>query len=67
MITLDQARLIAQAYVDALRTDDPTDRLVLLDSETIEKVWGWVFFYQSSRWLVVQPGYMGDTRVRAHG
>jgi Immunity protein 35 len=30
--------------------DDPTD-LVIIDDSTIEKEWGWVFFYTSERYL----------------
>lgn len=30
---------------------DPEDSLVLLHDETIEKSWGWVFFYQSKRYV----------------
>ncbi len=35
----------------------PGDRLVIVDDETIEKPYGWVFFYQSGRFLETgEPG-----------
>jgi immunity protein 35 of polymorphic toxin system len=35
----------------------PGDRLVVVDDETIEKPYGWVFFYQSGRFL--ETGELG--------
>ena len=41
--------------------DDPTD-LVIIDESTIEKDWGWVFFYTSERYLKTR-----DTRYALAG
>ncbi|THB79904.1 MAG: hypothetical protein D3926_09820 [Desulfobacteraceae bacterium] len=35
--------------VDAIERDD--DELIIIESETIEKEWGWVFFYSSKKWV----------------
>ncbi len=45
----DAARLV----LDSLNAsyDDPSDSLVLLDEATIEKQYGWVFFYQSRNYI----------------
>jgi hypothetical protein len=52
MFTKDQARAAVLAHLRAATTDLPAeDELVVLDAETIEKSWGWVFFYSSKRWL----------------
>jgi Immunity protein 35 len=51
MITKEQARdLVAKeicGHPDWLPEDD---ELVILEESTIEKPWGWVFFYTSRKW-----------------
>ncbi len=38
---------------------DPHDAFVILEEETIEKPWGWVFLYQSRRFLETRdPSHM---------
>jgi hypothetical protein len=48
MIDRVRARAIAQEYVDSMRT---AEELVILDDETMEEDFGWVFFYQSAAWV----------------
>lgn len=52
----DEARQIASSYAKGIERDDC--ELVLLDSSTIERSFGWVFFYQSKRYL--ETGEMSD-------
>ena len=44
MLTLMQARAVAEAELGS-------PEVVLLDDATIERGWGWVFFYQSRRYV----------------
>ena len=47
-------RTAARALVDAFITNDDLpegDVAIVLDDETIEKPWGWVFFYNSRRFV----------------
>ena len=44
-----QAKTIAQTYVDQQNIVD--DRAIILEEVTIHKHYGWVFFYQSERFL----------------
>jgi hypothetical protein len=52
MITKEQAKSLVEREINA---PDPTDtkkiKLVILDNETIEKKWGWVFFYNTEDYL----------------
>lgn len=48
MITFEEAKAKVEGLINKPAphlTDQP--RLVVLDNQTIEKEWGWVFFYQS--------------------
>jgi len=51
MLTRDQARelVVGMACVRP-QWLHPEDDLVVLDEVTIEKPWGWVFFYGSRKW-----------------
>lgn len=52
MLTCATARAKAVEYVQALGLDlEEGDALVVLDASTIERSWGWVFFYTSKLWL----------------
>lgn len=52
MTTKEQAREIALAHARAAAIDLPDgDELVIADESTIERSWGWVFFYSSKLWL----------------
>lgn len=63
MKTMDQAREIALAHARASAGDFPDgDELVIADDSTIEKHWGWVFFYSSR--LRLQTG---ETRFALAG
>jgi hypothetical protein len=51
MITKEQARDLVAAEV-CVRPDwlPDYDEMIILDAQTIEKPWGWVFFYTSRKW-----------------
>ena len=53
MITFEEARLLVMEMlgVGSESADGAVSDLVLLEKETIEKSYGWVFFYQSSKYL----------------
>lgn len=52
MLDLDKARELVAKQV-CVRPDwlPSEDEIVILDSETIERPWGWVFFYTSKLWF----------------
>jgi len=50
MISKSDARTIAETEI-ASYPQPANDRLILADRETIERDWGWVFYYTSERWL----------------
>lgn len=50
MISMDDAAELAQGFLDQ-RHDLPGDKLVLLREHTIEKPYGWVFFYNSRHFV----------------
>jgi hypothetical protein len=50
MISKDTAIDIAHKELKKISADTDTD-LVLLDDETIERHWGWVFFYNSRAFI----------------
>jgi Immunity protein 35 len=47
MITLSEAQSLAEAYLQSHGIDD----VAILPTATIEKAFGWVFFYQSCQYL----------------
>jgi len=47
-MTKDEARTLAIAYIKSKETEAGCD-LVLLDSKTSERDFGWVFFYDSKQ------------------
>lgn len=51
MISRDTARSLVQAEVDKFNQNMGDDELVICDSETIERDFGWVFIYTSKRFL----------------
>lgn len=57
-MTLDEARQIVGKYLSRLGTGQPPGELALLDEHTQEVACGWVFFYQSKRFL--QTNEVGD-------
>ena len=54
MLTKDEARALLLAELERMPMprdpDDPT-KLVIVDEHTIEKDWGWVFFYSTDRYV----------------
>lgn len=50
MISRTEARRLVVAFI-ATHGDVPEDdAYIVLDDDTIERPWGWVFFYTSQRW-----------------
>lgn len=52
MLTKEQARDLVEKKVNTKSLnllDD--DEIIILEQETIDKPWGWVFFYTSRKWL----------------
>ena len=47
MITHDEARRLAEEYIAGTKRADEDYSLVILDEATLEKDFGWVFFYDS--------------------
>ena len=51
MITKEQARaLVASEILASSGNLREGDEWIVLDASTIEKPWGWVFFYTSRKW-----------------
>jgi hypothetical protein len=48
MITIDDAMALVQSEISKENLYEPDLVLEILDSETLEKEWGWVFFYDSA-------------------
>lgn len=57
MIDKNTARKLAEDYINSSYQVEG-DRLVILDEETLEKDYGWIFFYTSRRYL--------ETRLVSH-
>ena len=58
MINLKEAQYLVQAELDKEIDPNSDDHCVILEEETIEKEWGWVFFYQSKAYI--ESGDLGD-------
>ena len=51
MATLSEARAVVDEYLKGDAGELPEeDALVVLEEQTIERPWGWVFFYTSRLW-----------------
>ncbi|KIQ26024.1 YrhB domain-containing protein [Xanthomonas campestris] len=51
MITKQKAHALVTAQIaDIEGAVSDGDALVVLESETIERLWGWMFFYTSRKW-----------------
>ena len=50
-LTIEDAKAVVEAEIASWFSGCETgDTLVILDEETIEKKWGWVFFFTSRKW-----------------
>ena len=49
MLTVSEAQAIVENAISALMPDD--EEWVIVDDYTIEKPWGWVFFYNSREFV----------------
>jgi len=49
MFTVDQANAIAASWISSGSADG--ESRAIIESQTIERPYGWVFFYQSKRYL----------------
>jgi hypothetical protein len=47
MITLEEAKALVQAEISRDNPYEPDMKLEILDAETVEKEWGWIFCYDS--------------------
>jgi hypothetical protein len=47
MISITQAKQIALSHLSSLSRELEPDSVVIIDSATMERAFGWVFFYQS--------------------
>ncbi len=55
MLSRQEARTRALLQIAATRIElPPEDEVVIVDDATIERPWGWVFFYTSKLWLETQ-------------
>ena len=55
MLTRSEARALVEARLAPEGSELPSDyALVVLDEFTIERPWGWVFFYTSKLWHETQ-------------
>ena len=62
MLTREEAKQLVHKRINAVDTYGPrTPELVVMDGETIEKEYGWVFFYQTKEYL--KTGDSGDALV----
>ena len=62
MINKQQAKALVECKINEHDPTCPSDiKLVILDNETIEKKWGWVFFYNTEDY--VKSGDFLDTLV----
>ena len=50
MVTKDEARQLVVNHLSGPDWQLPDDVWIVLDEATIEKSWGWVFFYTSRLW-----------------
>jgi len=51
MTPIAEARAAVEEYLQSIAGDLPAeDALVIIETETIERSWGWVFFYTSRLW-----------------
>ncbi len=64
MMTLDEARLKVESELhQSYGQRSGPEELVILDEHTIERPWGWVFFYTSRGWRDGDMQYaLGGTR-----
>ena len=63
MLTHREARERALAHMRSRPVDlPPGDELVLVDDDTLEREWGWVFFFASRRWRET-----GEPALRSEG
>jgi hypothetical protein len=62
MLSLREARERALAQMRSRPVDLPRgDELVLVDDDTLEREWGWVFFFASRRWRETgDPAYHSE-------
>lgn len=55
---IEEAQSLVQAELDNNTDPNDDDQCVVLEEETIVKEWGWVFFYQSKKYI--ETGDIGE-------
>ena len=58
IMNIEEAQSLVQTELDKSTDPDDDDQYVILEEETIEKEWGWVFFYQSKKYI--ESGDIGE-------
>ncbi len=51
MISINEAKQLAESHLASLSAELEPDAVVIIDSHTIERSFGWVFFYQSQKYV----------------
>lgn len=57
-MNVEEAQSLVQAEMDKNVDSYDDDQCVILEDKTIEKEWGWVFFYQSKKYI--ETGDIGE-------
>lgn len=63
MINVLEAKKIAGDYLRCRLGPKYGDNVVILENETVEKPYGWIFFYQHRNWIEtrrVRDGFIGN-------
>ena len=63
MLSREQAREVAEEYLHRRFSKKHGDDIVILDAHTLEKPYGWIYFYQHRRFLEtgkVRDGLIGN-------
>ena len=48
MITYEEAKALVQTEISKENPYEPDLKLEILDADTVEKEWGWIFYYDSA-------------------
>ncbi len=54
MITIDDAMALVRSEISKENPYEPDLVLEILESETLEKEWGWIFFYESADYIRIE-------------
>ena len=55
MISKDNAKHLADEYlIEAHHLDDPNNPIIINDTLTLERPYGWIFFYNSQKYIMTK-------------